>query len=63
MKEGSDFIFFRHIMCVVNKQSASVTLLYSVSWKVEYGGGACKIYSWEPPFTPPDPANFFFQYK
>jgi hypothetical protein len=20
----------------------------------------CKIYSWEPPFTPPDPANFFF---
>jgi hypothetical protein len=27
------------------------------------GGGGCKIYSWEPPFTPPDPANFFFQYK
>ncbi len=23
----------------------------------------CKIYSWEPPFTPPNPANFFFQSK
>ncbi len=23
----------------------------------------CKIYSWEPPFTPPDPANFFFLIK
>ncbi len=23
----------------------------------------CKIYSWRPPFTPPNPANFFFQSK
>ncbi len=26
-------------------------------------GTQCKIYSWEPPFTPPNPANFFFQSK
>ncbi len=25
--------------------------------------GLCKIYSWRPPFTPPNPANFFFQFK
>jgi hypothetical protein len=58
--------FLRRYKKMVNlKRYAGKENIFNAGRDIEIymWGRICKIYSWRPPFTPPNPANFFFQSK